>query len=371
LEKLEMKKSLVALAAIAFVGAASAQTAPASSVTLWGVVDLGVSHYTNGAGQSVTKMTSSGLSSDQLGFRGTEDLGGGMSANFWLEGKVTPQDGNAGGLQFGRRSTLSLAGNFGELRLGRDYSPTFWNYTVFDPFGTLGAGSGSNITLANLNPGNGVTGTGDMVRAANGVSYGWGFAPNGQFAVGSGVYFSATYALGGTVSPTTPPAGSSDGNYLGGRLGYANGPVNVAVSLAQEKNQAEGDFTYSNIGGSYNLGPASVSLLYAENKNGSAGGNLKFKTWELGATIQAGPGYIPVSFADGKMNDAIGSHSQQFAVGYVYNLSKRTALYATYSHINNKTGALATFAGGNGSSSGLADANGSGNGYDIGVKTSF
>lgn len=362
-----MKKSLVALAAIAFVGAASAQTAPASSVTLWGVVDLGVSHYTNGGGQSVTKMTSSGLSSDQLGFRGTEDLGGGMSANFWLEGLITPQDGNSGGLKFTRRSTLSLAGNFGELRLGRDYSPTFWNYTVFDPFGTLGAGSGSNITLANI----GINGTGNMVRAANGVSYLWGFAPNGQSAVGSGIYFQGTYALGGTVSPTAPGVGSSDGDYLGARIGYANGPVNAALSLAQEKNLAAGDFTYDNIGGSYNFGPASVSLLYAEAKNGTAGGNLKYKTWELGGTIQAGPGYIPVSFADGKMNDAIGSHAQQFAVGYVYNLSKRTALYATYSHINNKTGALATFAGGNGSSSGLPATNGSGNGYDIGVKTSF
>ncbi len=370
-----MKKSLVALAAIAFVGAASAQSAPASSVTLWGVVDLGVSHYTmpattaGGAGQSVTKMTSSGLSSDQLGFRGTEDLGGGMSASFWLEGLITPQNGNSAGLGFTRRSTLSLAGNFGELRLGRDYSPTFWNYNVFDPFGTVGAGAGPNVTLAELS--SGILGTGNMVRASNGVSYLWGFAPNGQSAVGSGIYFQGTYALGGKISPTTPPAGSSDGNYLAGRLGYANGPVNVALSLAQEKNQAAGDFTYDNIGGSYNFGPASVSLLYAEDKNGTAGGNLKYKTWELGATIQAGPGYIPVSFSDGKLNDAIGSHAQQFAVGYVYNLSKRTALYATYSHINNKTGALASFYGGNGSSSGLAAANGSGNGYDIGVKTSF
>jgi predicted porin len=199
----------------------------------------------------------------------------------------------------------------------------------------------------------------------------WGFAPNGQSAVGSGVYFQGTYALGGTVSPTTGTAGSSDGDYLGGRLGYANGPVNVALSLAQEKNLLNGDFDYANIGGSYNFGPATLDLLYGQNKNGSAGGNLKYKTYEIGATINAGPGYIPISFSDGKLNDAIGSHAQQFAVGYVYNLSKRTSLYATYSHIDNKTGALATFAGGNGSSSGLAPANGTGNGYDIGVKTSF
>ncbi|MEO7129330.1 MAG: porin, partial [Rhodoferax sp.] len=75
--------------------------------------------------------------------------------------------------------------------------------------------------------------------------------------------------------------------------------------------------------------------------------------------------------SSGKLNDAINSKADQIAIGYVYNLSKRTALYATYSHINNKNGALATFSGGNGSSSGLAAATGTGNGYDLGLKTSF
>ena len=78
-----------------------------------------------------------------------------------------------------------------------------------------------------------------------------------------------------------------------------------------------------------------------------------------------------MSYSDGKLNDAIGSHATQIAVGYVYNLSKRTSLYGTISHINNKTGALATFSGGNGSSSGLTAQNGTGNGFDIGIKTSF
>src|SRR3954469_341614 len=142
-----MKKSLIALAALAAAGAASAQ----SSVTLFGIVDVNYAHYsveggTTTAGvatgsQHVNVLTNSGYNSARLGFRGTEDLGGGLSASFWLEGALSPDDGNAAGLQFRRRSTVSLAGNWGEIRLGRDYVPTFWNLTVFDPFGTNGVGT--------------------------------------------------------------------------------------------------------------------------------------------------------------------------------------------------------------------------------------
>ena len=126
-----MKKSLVALAALAVVSAASAQ----SSVTLFGVVDAMVGSYKTDSIGTATKMNTSGLSSSRLGFRGVEDLGGGMSAGFWLEAGINPDSGigqgsttnnqasttNNGGLVFNRRSTLSLMGGFGEVRLGRDY----------------------------------------------------------------------------------------------------------------------------------------------------------------------------------------------------------------------------------------------------------
>src|SRR5205085_9250952 len=142
-----MKKTLIALAALAAAGAASAQ----SSVTLFGIVDVNYAHYSVDGGTSaygtattsghVNVLTNSGYNSARLGFRGTEDLGGGVSASFWLEGSLSPDDGNAAGLQFRRRSTVSLAGGWGEIRLGRDYVPTFWNLTVFDPFGTNGVGT--------------------------------------------------------------------------------------------------------------------------------------------------------------------------------------------------------------------------------------
>ncbi|MBU0828125.1 MAG: porin, partial [Gammaproteobacteria bacterium] len=138
-----MKKSLIALAVLAASGAAMAQ----SSVTLFGIVDATYA-YGSGSVANKSQLTNSGYNSSRLGFRGVEDLGGGMSASFWLEAGVNNDNGSGantstnnqgaaaaggGGLTFNRRSTVSLNGGFGEVRLGRDYTPQFWNLTVFDP----------------------------------------------------------------------------------------------------------------------------------------------------------------------------------------------------------------------------------------------
>src|SRR5215470_7863612 len=85
-----MKKSLIALAALAAAGAASAQ----SSVTLFGIVDVNYAHYSvGGGGGHLNVLTNSGYNSSRLGFRGTEDLGGGLAASFWLEGALSPDNG--------------------------------------------------------------------------------------------------------------------------------------------------------------------------------------------------------------------------------------------------------------------------------------
>ncbi len=350
-----MKKSLIALAALAAVGAASAQ----SSVTLFGGLDTGISRYSLGS-VSKTLMTTSGLYSSRLGFKGVEDLGGGMSASFHLEGTLLNDTGTgnaAGGLVFNRRSTVSLAGNFGELRLGRDYTPTFWNYTVFDPFGTLGAGAGSNITL------NASQLATTSARSNNSIGYLFNSAnPSGN----TGFYGQAMYALSEQASTAV---NKNDGSYMGFRAGYAQGPLNVALAYGKEKNLANSDFTNTNVAGSYDLGVANLMAQFNRYNSGLAG--TRQNSWLLGAQIPVGAGYIPVSYSAVKRNDAAGSASNQFALGYVHNLSKRTALYATYSRLNNKTGALATFSGGNGSSGGVAAATGAGNGYDFGIKHTF
>ena len=123
-----MKKSLLALAALtAFAGVASAQ----SSVTLFGIVDLSARGVDNGIGTRST-INQDGNSSSRLGFRGVEDLGGGLKAGFWIEGALSADTGNATGQTWQRRSTVSLMGGFGEIRLGRDYTPV--SYTHLDVY---------------------------------------------------------------------------------------------------------------------------------------------------------------------------------------------------------------------------------------------
>jgi predicted porin len=180
-----MKKTLVALAVLAASGAAMAQ----SSVTLFGIFDAGYA-VGNGSISNKTQLRNSGYNSSRLGFRGVEDLGGGMKAGFHLEASANNDDGtgaasnsnnqangsgitalpagttasiNGGsqGLTFNRRSVVTLSGSMGEVILGRDYTPQFWSETVYDPFGTNGVGT--NIAF---NKG-GTTG----VRSSNGIGY--------------------------------------------------------------------------------------------------------------------------------------------------------------------------------------------------------
>ena len=179
-------------------------------------------------------MGTDGMASSRLGFRGVEDLGGGLKASFWLEMGIAPDtgrnawqlgqrstanDGNQ--LFFNRRSTVSLTNQWGELRLGRDYTATFWNWTVFDPFGTNGVGAATNLALArNLQVALAGTTYGTLVRANNMVAY---ILPAGQF--GPGLYGQVQMAAGE----------NAHGNkYYGGRIGYAAGPFDVAGFLWQD-----------------------------------------------------------------------------------------------------------------------------------------
>lgn len=159
-----MKKSLIALAVLAASGAAMAQ----SSVTLFGIVDTNVAYVNkDAAGDSRYGLGTSGASTSRLGLRGTEDLGGGLKAGFWLEGEIFGDDGNASGFNFKRRSTVSLSGNFGEVRLGRDQVPTFQKLTSYDLFSATGIGQ--FMGFRNWAAGQGADDNG--IRANNLISY--------------------------------------------------------------------------------------------------------------------------------------------------------------------------------------------------------
>jgi predicted porin len=380
-----MKKSLVALAALAVAGVASAQ----SSVTLFGIVDASVSgtttKFADGSKASSTRLDNSGYNSSRLGFRGTEDLGGGLAASFWLEAGLSNDAGGAGsgsvtGQLFNRRSTVSLSGGFGEIRLGRDYKPTFWNNTVFDPFGTNGQGTNILQNVAGAATGVGALNfDSDNVRQSNTVGY---FLPPNL----GGFYGQVQYGFDEKTKYTDglPPAGADtrSGDYLGGRIGYANGPLDVALSAGQGTIGSSYYAGYNDTNTTWNAGISwdfGFMKLFGEygayelerSFDPSYAADFKRTAWGglVGATFPVGPGLIRASYSYARLEDfpvANDPSAQKFAIGYVHNLSKRTALYATFAYVDNKNGMPL---GLNGAvAAGSPD---SSYGYDFGIRHSF
>ena len=355
-----MKKSLIALAVLAASGAAMAQ----SSVTLFGIVDTGVGYIDNGgnevagstAGQNKYGMTTSGNATSRLGFRGVEDLGGGLKAGFWLEGQIDGDDGNAAGFNFKRRSTLSLMGGFGEVRLGRDMTPGYSKFISYDLFGQVGMGQflGWSSKLYGADVGG--------VRADNMLSY---YTPNfGGFTAG------VSYGFGEDT------ASSKTNRYVGGYVAFDNGPISVA--LAMDKNNGNlpttpavnGDRTQVSLGGSYDFGMLKASALVqkVEFEPTVGTGKVKFDNWALGLSAPVGPGTVKAQYASYDLKDS-SNEAQQLSVGYVYDLSKRTAVYGTVSFLKNK-GASAVSLAGNGLSLGGASGENQ-TGYQVGIRHAF
>lgn len=356
-----MKKSLIALAVMAAAGAASAQ----SSVTLFGIVDAAVT-VGRGTLTDRTQITDSGYNSSRLGFRGTEDLGGGMSASFWLEAGVNNDNGTgdatntnnqatggalAGmggsqGLTFNRRSTVSLAGGFGEVRIGRDYVPGFWNLTIFDPFGTNGVGTTATAALGHAT----------AVRASNSIGY---FLPANL----GGIYGQAQYFLGENPDPSAGGT-EDDGRGWGFRVGYGAGPFNVALGYTKTEytvGGANADVEMMNLGGQWDFGMAKLMGQYVRDE--VAG--IDAKGWLLGTLVPVGAGEIRASYSQYRIDLGTEPRVRKIALGYVHNLSKRTAVYATYARVKNSGGAAAALGG---STTGV---NASSSGFDVGVRHSF
>ena len=344
-----MKKSLLALAALtAFAGVASAQ----SSVTLFGIVDLNVRSQKNGVNKTST-LSQDGIASSRIGFRGVEDLGGGLRAGFWIEGGINPDTGTPGGQTWQRRSTVSLMGGFGELRLGRDYTPSFWNHTVFDPFGTNGVGSALNLTNT-VNPlGSGATTT---VRANNTVGY---------FLPAMGGLYGQVQVAAGEGNPVT-----GGNKYTGLRLGYAAGPANVAFAWGNTKKDGAmlDDFVDMNVGGSFKIGTA-VTLMGHYVKTDYT--TVSQKKMLLGTTVAMGAGTLKASYIRATATSST-FEANQIALGYVHDLSKRTALYTTFARIKNE-GTAATGARfvTSGSAPAMTAGGLSSTGFEFGVRHSF
>jgi predicted porin len=335
------------------LGATAAAQAQ-SSVNISGTVDL-YAQRVKGSLTSNSLLSSGGNSTSKLAFRGTEDLGDGLRAGFWLEAGMSADTGlgnatntnnqpsgavPAQGLVFNRRANVFLAGTWGEVQLGRLWSPTYETFTSrFDVFG-VGSGIGLNYT-SSINPNN--------VRVSNGLAYitptVFGLSANIQHWFGENPSGTAT---------------AKDGSGDGIKLSYDNGPFGAVAALART-NFAAGDAIYRDAGVIYNFGP----LILSANLNHDQQGALKQKGALLGVRVPIGLHEIKGSYSRLTTNAVNSPKGEKFAIGYVYNLSKRTAAYTTLAHIRNSDGSALAIAGS------TTAANRTSTGFDIGIRHNF
>ena len=343
-----MKKSLIALAVFGmFTGAAMAD---GNSVTLYGKIDAGLTHYTglnNGAGGTTS---STGLSSgitggDRIGVKGTEDLGGGLKVLFDAEtgfcgtgnnqmngttGSTAQTFCTGSGYFMGRQAYVGLTGDFGTVLAGRQYTAIFGAEATLDPFGDGYTGQADNITPVSAKNG--------LFRVNQAVAY---VTPNLSGFTGTAAY---VFAAGAGTVPTASGANSNVPRAYDLKGEYANGPIYAVVDFAQVTNKSlnasgvnDGKLTVWLAGGSYDFGVAKLSAMYQQSKIDYTSGNDKY--WMLGATIPVGAGSIMASYGNNKDTSAgaTDNTAKQYAIGYSYSLSKQTSLYTSYAHISNGT----------------------------------
>lgn len=276
-----MKKYLGLVVMLAASGAATAQ----SSVTLFGIVDAGLTYAKASGGDSVYGMSNSGNLTSRLGLRGTEDLGGGLKAGFWLEGGFNNDSGaglTAGSFDFKRRSTISLTGDFGEVRMGRAFTRAYENLSRHDVFGQVGIGQ--NQTWYNA--------PAAVVRSSNMLTY---LSPSL-----SGFRVSADLGFG-------EAAGSASNNrYLGASATYDNGPLSLSLAAEQWNDAAYTAGTQTivldntsayGLGAGYNFGAIRLAGLVRQQRNKPiTGESVKFNTAHVGAVVPLGAGEARVGY---------------------------------------------------------------------------
>lgn len=294
-----MKKSLIALAILAGAGGALAQ----SSVTLYGRIDTSVGAEKED-GTTTTGMFSGQLTTSRIGFRGTEDLGGGLRANFNLEGALGTDDGTTD--FFSRQSWVGLAGGFGSLRLGR-------TDTAFDDIRDLAVTN--NLWDSEFSPTKiaYTAGVGDYSsRASNMVRYD---TPSlGGFSAG------VSYAMDEVEAQKRDVAALN--------LRWRGGPLDVGAAWQQQKHESDPgrDREYIAVSAAYKFDAFKVSGGVQRAENGAG---TEDDEYSVGVAVPFGAFEVSAGYAWSDSEAAgVETEGKAFGLGATYSLSKRTRLYA-------------------------------------------
>jgi predicted porin len=366
LEKLAMKKTLIALAVLTVSGASFAQ----SSVQIDGVMDAGFQSI-NYKGNTVNGVAGNGSTTSQINFRGTEDLGGGLKANFRVEtdwstvsnmanagmaasaNVKSPSDTiNGNGGTFGNGEIrVGLAGNFGAVNVGAVNYNSLSSYLTGQPFGTA---IGSGFRTMYINDAQGTS----QVRAENAINYvspvfsGFNatlYKSNKQTLAKSVAYTGSSV----TNLNSQPNAFGALGAYdqVGTQeigVNYANGPLAasfsnlkqdfVGVSAPGSSLAAAGtaQYTVNTFGANYAVGDAKVFALYQTNKTDT--NTVDNKAMSVSGTYTMGAVVLMAQM--GELKNVAGLKSKMWGLGADYNLSKRTAVYFRAESFDDKASAV-------------------------------
>jgi predicted porin len=307
-----MKKSLVALAVLAASGASFAQ----SSVTVYGILDIWggtvKTQDSTGASLTTTKLDSGGVSHDRWGFKGSEDLGGGLKANFNLEQGFTLDDGAHDTLStgFNRYAWVGLSGGFGEVKFGK-------TATAFDDVN----GSSDAVFDSALSPMNHVFGS---------TAYNWTPANTIMYVTPSMGGFGAelSYSLG---EDKTATLGASNVTAL--NVTYGAGPIALQFGYQKEdKNTSSNDTTFTRLGGTYDFGVAKLYANYGKVTNVLNVSGADTTDYQIGADYPVSAALtLSASYAKSDDNSTAGNQSRKgYGIAANYTLSKRTSIYGGY-----------------------------------------
>lgn len=361
-----MKK--LTLAAM-IIGGFAAQAQAQSNVTIYGLVDAGIVSERGGSAGNVTKLTSGIGGQSRLGFKGSEDLGNGLSAIFQLETGFKADDGTLDSTNtiFNRQAFVGLKSkDAGQLTIGRQYTPLYLAQSqVADPFGAGYAGS-----IKNLFPSAGAN-----TRVSNSIVY--------STPTMGGFSADALYALGEQAGSSTAA------RQFGLGLNYAQGPLNarlvynnknndtIATSSAPAKSQDTGrntmfaanyDFqvvkAYFAYSADKGLNSATLPTANAFGYTVAPKASTDSNDVLVGAQVPVGNGVIMASYIRKNDKTVNNQDADQWALGYLYNLSKRTGVYLAYAKIKNKNGAGYTV--GNNNEAGSGD-----KAFNAGIRHSF
>lgn len=378
-----MQKKLIALAVAGLTSVPA--FAADSAVTLYGIVDMGYSwrgdNYVDGV-KSRSGFDSGQLSGTRLGVRGYEDLGNNLKAIFTLEAGIAADTGGStqGGLAWGRQTWAGLDWQGNKLTLGRQYTPQFNMYAVYEPFG-LGSVAEINNIFTHIQPraDNSLAVSTPFFNVADKL----GLAIEGMYSldvagnesgqdVGTPPVLANVDTRYGSIfpkvkfGPATAMAGYTQWKVKGGEK--SNSAIDVGLNLDFEVVKLFGAYARYNVGANA-LGTA----VY-----GPDGDKWKFNRYFLGGNVPLGNFNLLASYSYSKDTNDADLKTQQWGVGGLYNMSKRTSLYAVYSKIlttDNVDALYDPLAAANPFSPSVGDASNAGAGYrggfNLGLRHTF